>query len=153
MNPIMLTSIHGQEHGLTKGGHICGHNILGIHTGRVDGVNGGDYFLRPNPLIVEKFDDFLGAVCSTNDWNVLKGSDGSCANAINAALDGINRLTTGAGATHTMAVNGAQLVGMKNFKPQGAAGAGPQDRRSQRKVVAPERIKRRALLQEEGPSF
>ena len=59
------------------------------------------------------FDDFLGAAVS-NFWNSRTGSDGSCAVAIHVANNGTVRLTTGAGSTHTMAVNGAQIVGAVN---------------------------------------
>ncbi len=75
------------------------------------GLVGSDYKIGAPFLHNDVFDDFLGAAVSTVNWNVRTGSDGSCAAAIHAANNGTARLTTGAGSTHTMAVNGAQLVG------------------------------------------
>ena len=126
-NPVILTSLHGDLCGLTKEGHIAGVGLQGIHTGRVDGVNGTDYFLRPSPLIVEIFDDFNGYALD-NVWGALKGSDGSCNVALQAEVDGAVRLTSGAGSTHTVAVNGAQIVGGKTWQAQGATGAGVTNR-------------------------
>lgn len=59
--------------------------------------------------VVNYFDDFLGDVIA-DQWGVDKGSDGAAANfAISAAVNGMVRATTGAGAGASMAANGVQL--------------------------------------------
>lgn len=73
------------------------------------GFQGSDYKICAPFKHNDVFDDFLGAALS-NFWNARTGSDGSCAAAIHVANNGTARLTTGAGSTHTMAVNGAQLT-------------------------------------------
>jgi hypothetical protein len=76
------------------------------------GFVGSDYKMGAPFLHNDVFDDFLGAAVSSF-WNSLKGSDGTAASAIAVATNGIYRLTSGAGATHTMAVNGAQITTAK----------------------------------------
>lgn len=65
---------------------------------------------------VTLYDDFVGKAIGAT-WGVVKGSDGGTVNfAFNAAVNGIVRGTTGAGATTTMAVNGVQLDNALNWK-------------------------------------
>lgn len=123
-NPILLTSIHGDLLGITKQGNsLCGMALKGIHVGRVDLLAGSDYFLWHPSQHCEVFDDFLG-LSLDNVWGALHGSDGTAAAALTPAIDGVMLLTSGAGSTHTAAVNGAQIVGGLNFQAQGAAGTG-----------------------------
>lgn len=76
---------------------------------------GNDYRISHPVKYTTFFDDFLGKQLDTNKWNQLTGSDGSCAAAYNAQTGGVLRLTSGAGSTHTVAVNGAQITGGLNF--------------------------------------
>jgi hypothetical protein len=76
---------------------------------------GNDYKISAPFLHNDVFDDFLGKSYNDILWNANKGSDGTAASALNVADNGTFRLTTGAGATHTMAVNGAQIAGALNF--------------------------------------
>lgn len=75
---------------------------------------GDDYKEAVSPFYATQMDDFLGPALP-GDLNAVKGSDASTAGAINIQTGGVARLTTGAGSTHTMAVNGSQLVGSKNW--------------------------------------
>lgn len=85
------------------------------------GLQGSDYKEGVRVSHNDLFDDFLGAAISTVNFSVLKGSDGTANNAIHAASNGTARLTSGAGATHTMAVNGAQLTSaLTNLVSKGA---------------------------------
>ncbi len=83
------------------------------------GLRVGDFprqFLQPGPNHVVTFDEFDGSAL-LGTWGVNKGSDAGAANfAINAALSGTIRGTTGAGAGATMAVNGVQVSGHLNFQ-------------------------------------
>lgn len=76
---------------------------------------GNDYKMGSPAAYVEYFDDFLGPVLSTARWTALTGSDGSNSPVINLQQGGVVRFTTGAGSTHTMAVNGSQLVSSRNL--------------------------------------
>lgn len=77
---------------------------------------GCDYKLSAIPFYNTIEDDFNGAAVDTFKWNSVKGSDAATAVAILAATNnGILRLTTGAGSTHTMAVNGAQITSGRNL--------------------------------------
>lgn len=78
------------------------------------GLQGSDYKVGTPALRNDVFDDFLGAAVS-NFWNAVHGSDAGATVAITAANNGMLRLTSGAGSTHTMAVNGAQICGALNM--------------------------------------
>lgn len=78
------------------------------------GIQGNDYKEGCRVSHNDVFDDFLGAALS-NFWNARIGSDAACACAINVQNNGVLRLTTGAGSTHTMAVNGAQVTAAVNM--------------------------------------
>lgn len=66
--------------------------------------------------LVELFDDFLGDVLA-DEWNGRVGSNGSCVTpTITAAVGGAVRLTTGADAGGTMALNGSQLESSLNWQ-------------------------------------
>jgi hypothetical protein len=105
----VLKSLHGRIFGIADDDStVC-----------AKGIRAGDFprqFLQPSPLHVVTLDDFDGAAI-LGTWGVTKGSDGGCANfAINAALSGTIRATTGAGAGASMAVNGVQVSGHLNFQ-------------------------------------
>lgn len=78
-------------------------------------IAGNDYKFTRREFYHEVWDDFVTRTLDNLKWTVLTGSDGSCANAINVQTGGVDRLTSGANATHTMAANGAQTVGSRNF--------------------------------------
>lgn len=90
---------------------LMGKDLRGIRYFPVgkNGVQGNDYKVSPPFVHNDVFDDFLGAAVS-NFWNSLHGTDGTAASAIHVATNGTYRLTSGAGATHTMAVNGSQIT-------------------------------------------
>lgn len=72
--------------------------------------------VRTGSSIVELFDDFLGDSLAAN-WNGRVGSNGSCvAPAVVAAVGGYVRLTAGADAGGTMALNGSQLDSFLNWQ-------------------------------------
>lgn len=116
-----LLGLDGTQAGTPLGDYspyLMGRDFRGLRlfpTGKT-GLLGSDYKVGGIFLHTEVFDDFLGKAVDVGKWNILKGSDASTANAINAQSMGVDRLTTGAGSTHTMAVNGAQTVGDTNFK-------------------------------------
>lgn len=91
--------------------YLTGKDLRGFRLFQVGsyGLQGNDYKLSAPTFHNDVFDDFLGAAISTF-WNSLHGSDGSAAIAINVQDNGVVRLTSGAGATHTMAVNGTQIT-------------------------------------------
>lgn len=92
--------------------YLMGNNLRGLRLFSANhfGMQGSDYKVSAPVLHNDVFDDFLGAVISTF-WNANKGSDGTAvAPAINVQNNGAIRLTTGAGSTHTMAVNGSQVT-------------------------------------------
>lgn len=97
--------------------YLTGNNFQGLRIFPVGqyGLAGNDYKEGVRISHVDLYDDFIGHALDTFKWNVLKGSDGSANNAINVQKNGVDRLTSGAGSTHTMAVNGAQTVGNNNF--------------------------------------
>lgn len=77
---------------------------------------GNDYKLTAIPFYNHLEDDFNGAAVDTFKWNSVKGSDAATlVSIVAAANNGILRLTTGAGSTHTMAVNGAQITSGRNL--------------------------------------
>lgn len=77
---------------------------------------GNDYRMSSINFYNTIEDDFNGAAVDTFKWNSVKGSDGTTAVALVAATNnGVLRLTTGAGSTHTMAVNGAQITSGRNL--------------------------------------
>ena len=76
---------------------------------------GNDYKIGAPVRHNDVFDDFMGPVLSTSQWTALTGSDGSNSPVINLQVGGVVRLTSGAGATHTMAVNGSQFCSSRNF--------------------------------------
>lgn len=91
--------------------YLMGKGLRGLRLFPVgkDSLQGNDYKLSAPIIHNDIFDDFLGAAVS-NFWNSLHGSDASAAGAINVQNNGVYRLTTGAGSTHTMAVNGSQIT-------------------------------------------
>jgi hypothetical protein len=105
----ILVSKHGRVFGLAADDSVIAGKGLRI----------GDFprqWLVDGPQHVATTDDFDGQVLSTR-FGVAKGSDGSCTNfVIDAALNGMARGVSGAGATLTMAVNGVQLSGALNFQ-------------------------------------
>lgn len=78
-------------------------------------VPGNDYKIAALYHLNDLYDDFSGVGVDTVKWNKNLGSDGTAAGAIVAANNGTLRLTSGAGSTHTVAVNGAQIVGSANL--------------------------------------
>lgn len=120
----ILNSIEGQLLGLdnTQGKtplgdyqpYLMGRDFRGFRLFQIGmtGQLGNDYKMSAPFLHNDVFDDFLGAAVS-NFWNSVHGTDGSAASAINVQNNGIYRLTSGAGSTHTMAVNGAQITSAK----------------------------------------
>lgn len=95
-----------------KGMRVSGVKGVGPDNGKVLGAS---YKLDNYVRHVDFFDDFLGKTLATR-WNANTGSDGSCAAAIHAdQTGGAARITTGAGSTHTEAVNGANIVGDRNW--------------------------------------
>lgn len=105
----ILHSLYGRVFGAASDGRT-------VHPA---GVLVGDYgrqWTDPTPSRVVTLDDFDGAAI-LGTWGVNKGSDGATVNfASFAALNGVVRATTGAGAGATMAVNGVQLNGHLNFQ-------------------------------------
>ena len=75
--------------------------------------------LLPSPLnpggIIRLYDDFLGDLIA-DEWGVAKGSDAAAVDfAVSAAVGGMVRATTGAGAGASMAANGVQLHAALNW--------------------------------------
>lgn len=95
---------------------LTGFNFRGVSLFPVNAFEspGDNYREACAPFYATQLDDFLGPALPA-DLNAVKGSDASTAGAINIQPGGVARLTTGAGSTHTMAVNGSQLVGSKNW--------------------------------------
>lgn len=96
--------------------YLMGKGFRGLRLFPVgkDSLQGNDYKIAAPITHNEFFDDFMGSGINTF-WNLVKGSDGSTGNAIHAAVGGTQRLTTGAGSTHTMAVNGSQITSPLDF--------------------------------------
>lgn len=71
----------------------------------------------PNTHVVHLYDDFLGAEVDGYRWQSLIGTDSACRQGILAQdqLRGLVRLTTGADAGGTMALNGCQFQGNLNW--------------------------------------
>lgn len=72
---------------------------------------------EPNPYVITLTDDFLGEEIDGYKWQSLIGSNASCQQAIllQDQTRGMGRLTTGADAGGTMALNGCQLQGALNW--------------------------------------
>lgn len=104
-NNNIKVSLHGSVIGLDFSNNL-------VIDGRRAVNNRGATNVAPR---VELIDDFLGDVIA-DQWDAKTGSDGSVVTpTINVQANGAVRLTTGAGATTTMAVNGVQLQGSLNF--------------------------------------
>lgn len=100
----ILTSLHGNKVGLDA------NQMLVTPGGMATGA-GGSQFALEAPSIVTYTDDFFGDLLSA-EWDAKTGSDGGVVTpTINVQQNGVVRLTTGAGATLTMAVNGVQIQG------------------------------------------
>lgn len=106
----------GQETNGEYAPFLTGYNLRGLRLFSMNAFErpGDDYKEAVGIFYCTQTDDFLGPALP-GDLNAVKGSDASTAGAINIQTGGVARLTTGAGATHTMAVNGSQLVGSKNW--------------------------------------
>lgn len=72
----------------------------------------------PNTNVISIYDDFLGEEVNGHIWQSLIGTDSACRNAVvrSEQLRGFARMTTGAGAGATMAVNGVQLNSRLNWQ-------------------------------------
>jgi hypothetical protein len=80
---------------------------------------GHDHFGRePNPPVV-LYDDFTGKTLNGDVWTGTVGSDGACVAPaiVTGQLRGLVRMTTGAGAGATMAVNGVQIDSALTYQP------------------------------------
>lgn len=112
----LAQSIRGNLLGLTnpdKSGNyrVTGENFMGNTFGEPGATYRNDADIMP-----KLFDHFLGKTLRTV-FGTAVGSDGSAvAPTINAQESGVVRLTTGAGAGVTMAVNGSQLHSELNWK-------------------------------------
>src|SRR5258708_38461513 len=121
----IVTSIHGRRLGFdesesstgTKTPYLEGDDLLGLRLFPPGFAfqQGNDYKISSPVRHIDVFDDFVGPVLETSKWTALTGSDGSNSPVINLQVGGVVRLTTGAGSTHTMAVNGSQFVSSRNF--------------------------------------
>lgn len=101
----ILQSLHSRLLGLTKNNHLVGENHMLVPGWRDRGTR----------AVV--LDHFLGASLDTTKWTGRVGSDGAAVTpTISVAKSGVVRLTTGAGAGVTMAVNGSQITGSLNFE-------------------------------------
>lgn len=100
----VLRSIVGRRLGLDQDGRLVSDGLPMVAHPR-------------NPLgIVRLADDFMGDVLA-DEWAVTKGSDGSAVDfAVSAAVGGMIRATTGAGAGASMAANGVQIHSALNWK-------------------------------------
>lgn len=107
---LIKTSLHGNRIGLDHG-----DNIL------IKGTKGDSPLIAViNPRSITKpvqlTDDFLGDLLDAA-WDGKAGSDGAAvAPVIFVGTGGLVRLTSGAGAGATMAVNGSQLESSLNWK-------------------------------------
>jgi hypothetical protein len=103
----ILVSLHGAGDvgfGLNKDGDV---------------ITRGKFVGRAVDKEIRLFDDFLGDVIA-DQWNVSEGSDSSTSAvfAVNAAVGGVIKGTTGDDATTTMAVNGIQIDSALNWKAE-----------------------------------
>lgn len=108
----LLTSLHGRKIGLDDAGRLI------VPAGIVAGDHGSQVLL-PSPSTVVQFDDFVGDTINTDLYaNPTKGSDAATVDfaVLTNQLGGWLRGTTGAGAGGTMAVNGIQIYGNKNWQ-------------------------------------
>lgn len=73
---------------------------------------------NPNTNVITLYDDFLGEEINGYNWQSLIGTDSSARQGIvrSEQVRGFARLTTGAGAGATMAVNGVQLNSRLNWQ-------------------------------------
>lgn len=116
-----LVSIHGRRLGLTSDGFLGGDdNALASASfrGVQVGLGGNEYWADTSPRYIQSVvDDFLGSAISAPNWSVAKGSDAGTVNfaTLAAQAGGVVRGTTGAGGTTTMAVNGVQIAGGRNY--------------------------------------
>ena len=80
-------------------------------------VASGDIARDPNTNVITLFDDFLGEEVDAYKWQSLIGTNATCQQAIVAQdqARGLLRLTTGADAGGTMALNGCQLQSALNW--------------------------------------
>lgn len=88
------------------------------HTGAAWIVVGFGNLRQNNPAFVQLRDDFLGWEIDGYRWQSLIGTDPSCSQAIVRAdqAGGVVRLTTGADAGATMALNGTQMQSQLNWR-------------------------------------
>lgn len=97
--------------------HLQGTDLMGLRLYQAGKSfqGGADYKIGSPHRYVTFFDDFTGKTLA-GTWNANVGSDGSAAAALHADQNGgAVRLTTGAGSTHTEAVNGSGIVANRNF--------------------------------------
>lgn len=105
----ILKSTHGLQIGLDADMRFMAP--MGVRVGEH-----GSQWVYGAPNYIEHIDDFVGTTILGN-WGVNKGSDAATVNfAINQALCGTVRATTGAGAGGTMAVNGVQINSGLNYQ-------------------------------------
>lgn len=104
-----LPSIHGKRFGVSRSGTLLADERIAVPSWKDRGA------------VVALSDHFLGQSMNNFLWKItLKGSDGSTAvpGVVASKAGGACILTSGAGATLTMAVNGSELVGGQlNFDP------------------------------------
>lgn len=114
-DPRILHSIYGRRFGLTRGGSVISDGHLKIASYRDRGV------------LNQLLDHFTGSTLNSNDWTTKKGSDGACALPFipDSVGGGKCRLTTGAGAVLTMAVNGSQFFSALQWDMARAVGSIP----------------------------
>lgn len=113
ITPATSITATAQESQGANGELIClGDVYVGSPTSPVK-----QYNLR-SPMNVGYYDDFLGPTIQAVPYTQFKGSDGACVFPahVAGAINGTGRLTTGAGAGVSMAVNGSQLLMALNTK-------------------------------------
>lgn len=119
----ILKSIIGRLLGLDGNGYLTGADDTQApdFSGLLIGQRGRGFMVTSPRYAQTIADDFMGSVISAVNWTVGKGSDGGTVNfaTLAAQAGGVVRATTGAGATTTMAVNGVQIVGGRNFLVSG----------------------------------
>lgn len=111
----ILTSLWGNRLGLSG---ILNSDVL-ISPGGFAAGGDGKQIALPSPLTVTQFDDFTGDTINSDLYaNPTKGSDAATVDfaILTNQNGGWLRGTTGAGAGGTMAVNGIQIYGNKNWQ-------------------------------------
>jgi hypothetical protein len=81
-------------------------------------LDGASYKVSHPVLYARQFDDFLGYALNAYKWHALAGSNGGTGQTpalLVGTAEGAVQLETGGGSTYTMAVQGSQLVGARNF--------------------------------------